>query len=739
MRKILLILILIQSFLFAQDKQEIVASFQKKLEGNISDTTRVRYLTQLSYYSRVYDTELSEQSANEALNISLRTSAPYYISLALVQKAHQALVDAEYKQGQYFAKKALDVLPADTIDFIKNPYDINKQLGKVYNVMGQSYDYQGMFTQAILYYLKAKNAFEIINHTDGLGTVNNNLGISYLYLGELDEAANCFSNSYEIYMDRGDTSIACQAKMNVGITYYYKGKLDTAITYYKEALYVMEKTGNIRSMGHAISNIGETYADLGMYDSALHYSNRGIQIDRQLNDKEGLGTDYGMRGRIFLLKGDLDSSEWYYKLALSIAEELDLKKTLSTNLKRLSEIKQKQGEFEQALDYYIKHSAYKDSIEMVNNEKSLGKIEAESEFNKKLAIQRAKNEAELKTEAEKRKRQAVILYFTMGIVAVILFFVYMLIKSLRETRKQKELVHEAKIEIEQKNDELLDSITYAKRIQTAILPPDEKVCKYLPNNFVLYLPKDIVAGDFYWLESLNTSAAANNTIPPPLGEPEGDVLFAAADCTGHGVPGAMVSVVCNNALNRSVREFGLRDPGEILNKTRALVLQEFQAAVGSKDEVKDGMDIALCSLSFESSNSDARLDRTSNPVKSSKAKLKYSGANNSLWIIRKGANTVEEVKADKQPIGQFDNATDFKTHHLELQTGDTIYIFSDGYLDQFGGDKGKKLKSGNFKKLLLSIAELPMNEQKLQLLEAFEEWRGNLEQLDDVCVIGVRI
>ena len=276
------------------------------------------------------------------------------------------------------------------------------------------------------------------------------------------------------------------------------------------------------------------------------------------------------------------------------------------------------------------------------------------------------------------------------------------------TRKQKGIIEEAHEELEEKNQEIMDSITYAKRIQSAILPPPKLVKQYLENSFILYKPKDIVAGDFYWME-----LAGNQ------------VLFAAADCTGHGVPGAMVSVICNNGLNRSVREHGITEPGKILDKTREIVLQEFEK---SEEEVKDGMDIALVALTREKKKEERE-----------KTVLKYAGAHNPLWVIRKDGTEVEEIKANKQPIGKFDDPKPFITHEVQLNPGDAFYVFSDGFADQFGGEKGKKFKAANFKKLLLSIQSESMDRQKELIDEAFEKWRGNLEQLDDVCVIGVRI
>jgi serine phosphatase RsbU (regulator of sigma subunit) len=219
----------------------------------------------------------------------------------------------------------------------------------------------------------------------------------------------------------------------------------------------------------------------------------------------------------------------------------------------------------------------------------------------------------------------------------------------------------------------------------------------MPNAFILYKPKDIVAGDFYWMKVI-----------------EKKVLFAAADCTGHGVPGAMVSVVCNNALNRSVREYNLTDPGKILDKTREIVIQEFEK---SSEGVNDGMDIALCSIEGN--------------------KLSYSGAYNPLWIIRQGA--IIETKGNKQPIGEFAASQPFTTHYFELDKSDVVYIFSDGIVDQFGGVKGKKFKANALRTLLLSIQDKSMDEQSILINEAFEDWRGQLEQVDDVCIIGLKI
>lgn len=270
-----------------------------------------------------------------------------------------------------------------------------------------------------------------------------------------------------------------------------------------------------------------------------------------------------------------------------------------------------------------------------------------------------------------------------------------------EAEIQRDEIQTQHIQLADKNKEITDSITYAKRIQDAMLPPIEIFREHLEKSFIFYLPKDIVAGDFYWMERTKDK-----------------VIFAAADCTGHGVPGAIVSVICSNALNRSVREFKLTKPSEILDQTLEIVLEKFDS---SDDEVKDGMDIALCAY---------------DPVTH---ELEFAGANNPLWIVRNGAKEVEEYKANKQPIGKYLKHVPFTNHKTKLKKGDTIYVFSDGYADQFGGEMGKKFRSLHFKELLVSIHNNDMKTQKKLVEKAFFGWKGKLDQLDDICVIGFRV
>lgn len=271
-----------------------------------------------------------------------------------------------------------------------------------------------------------------------------------------------------------------------------------------------------------------------------------------------------------------------------------------------------------------------------------------------------------------------------------------------EVVRQKEEIESQRVKLEHLYNEVTDSIKYAKRIQEAILPPDALVKKELPNPFVLYKPKDIVSGDFYWMEKVDNK-----------------VFFAAVDCTGHGVPGAFMSIVGYNLLKQIVKEES--DPGKILNKLSRGVKDTLHQGV-EEGTSKDGMDIALCSY-------DAKTKI-----------LQYAGAYNPLYLVREGE--LIETKADKFPIGgalEDSDTRSYTSHTVQLQNDDTVYIFSDGYADQFGGEKGKKFMVKQFRQLLLGIQEKSMEEQKRYLNDTIETWRGNHEQVDDILIMGMRI
>jgi len=366
------------------------------------------------------------------------------------------------------------------------------------------------------------------------------------------------------------------------------------------------------------------------------------------------------------------------------------------------------NDMSKALKMHELYIENKDVISKKNNQKELFRNQYKYAYEKQadsLKIeQKRKDDVALKDAAiSKKDAENKNLIIITGFITLILLVVITIISvnRLRSTKRQKIIIEQQKQIVEDKNNDILDSIQYAKRLQDAILPSEKHVKYFLPKSFIFYFPKDIVAGDFYWVENL------------------GDwTFFASADCTGHGVPGAMVSVVCSNALTKSLLEEKIVEPAEILNRSRELVIQRFMK---SEKQIMDGMDISLCAYN------------------KSTGEINWAGANNPLWIIRKGSKEIEVLKADSQPIGDFNFNTPFTNHILKLSEGDQLYLFTDGFVDQFGGENGKKYKSANFKKFLLSISDKSMVQQKQLLSNEFYSWKGDLEQIDDVCVMGVKI
>jgi tetratricopeptide (TPR) repeat protein len=659
------------------------------------------------------------------------------------------------------------------------------RMGANYSNIGIVYYEQGNYPYALNYELKALSIAKELHNREASGKDVSIIGIIYQQQKSYSQALAYELQALAIDSALGNKQDVALNLGNTAIVYSYMGNQDKAIEYFSKALQINQEIGDKAGEALNMANIADMYELLGNNDKALVCDRKALTICKQIGDKNdmalaylGIGVIYMRQKKYELAKIELDSS-------LMIDKQVGLMENLKSDYEQMAKLDSAKGDFKTAWNDYKIYIRYRDSLINDGNTKKLVQEQMNYEFDQKQAAEKAEQDKKDAVHKEELKKQKITIYaVSVGLFLVLLLAVAIfrnlqlsrkktkiIIEQKTEVEKKNALIEQQKTIVEEKNKEILDSIAYAKRLQDAILPPLSVIEKYLPDSFLLYKPKDIVAGDFYWMEHfpqphLNPphqgvlKKLEESKVSPNGGDREGadTILIAACDCTGHGVPGAMVSVVCSNALNRTVKEFKITEPGKILDKVRELVIETFEK---SESNVQDGMDISLLSITGPTfiarnearlndqvgqaiSSAEKRLPRPDDgPRSDGTIQLQWAGAYNSLWYIADGK--VIEIPADKQPIGKTDNPKPFTTHTITLnppsegREAATIYLFTDGYADQFGGSKGKKFKYKQLQELLSANWQMSMQEQKKLLENTLESWKGNLEQVDDILVMGIRI
>ncbi len=576
------------------------------------------------------------------------------------------------------------------------------------NNIGFVYRSQGNIYLAIEYYQRSLKIQEELGDHEGIASLYNNIGIIYYDQMDYDNALKCYQKSLKHDKETDYKRGIANTYNNIGLIYYKKGDLNEALKYYTKSLEIKQKIGDKIGIALSYNHIGELFEAQDSLYSAREYYLKALNILEKQGDKRWISFVLKDLSDLLLKIGELKLAEEYAIKSYKIAKELGFPSNISNSAQTLSKINKLKGNYKEALELFELHSMMKDSI--LNNDlvKNTKNQQLKYEFEKTQAIKDAEHKKDLIILVEKEEKQKMISY---GIAMVLLIVVSMLgiiFNRLKITKKQKQVIEEqklvvetAKIQLEEKNKEVMDSINYAKRIQDALLKSEEHESKHLPPHFIFFKPKDIVSGDFYWAL-----------------EKDNHLYLAAADCTGHGVPGAFLTMLGNSFLNEINATDVLLTPAEVLNRLRQKIITELNQK-GNEGESNDGMDISLIRLNLHTKE------------------LQWAGANNPLYIIRE--NQLEEYKPDKQPIGYNYKMTDFTNHVFSCSVGDYICIFTDGFADQFGGPKGKKYKYNTLKEKLLHIYQKPLVEQKQLFTQEFEQWKGDLQQVDDICIIGMRI
>jgi tetratricopeptide (TPR) repeat protein len=641
---------------------------------------------------------------DKAIKIAQQISDKTRLSFCNISKA-------ESYRGKSMFEKAFDCY-YKAINFASEIGDWNK-IATCYNSMGDIYRIKGDYIRSLEYFHKALDLARKNQNKLQIAYGLNSLGDIYHGQKEYKKALEYYNEGVKVALETGNKYRVANMYGNMGTVYQSTGNTDMAFECFDRALKINEENGYYDQASFALYNLGSLWETKGDLNKAEEYYKKALQLSEETENFSQQSDMLFSISELYLKMNKLNEAYTMATKSLEIAQELGLVQNIKNAAKVLSELNALSGNHSAALKMLSLYIAMKDSVSNDENIKQFAAVEYKAKEDKMKAEQIAKEQtfkAEQARKEEELKRQKTIRYaFTIGF-GLVLILAIVIYRGLRLNKKQNKIILSQKKEVEhqkelveEKNKEITDSITYAKRLQEAILPPVKMVKEFFPESFVLYKPKDIIAGDFYWMENI-----------------EDTIFFAAADSTGHGVPGAMVSVVCSNALNRAVKEFGLKEPGKILDKTRELVIETFEKSEG---DVKDGMDISLISIKR-------------NP-NSEHSTISWSGANNPLWYISEGK--LNEIKATKQPIGKSDNPQPFTTHEIPHQKGSVFYLLTDGFADQFGGPKGKKFKYKQLEELLLNNSRCSLEEQQRVLDSAFEEWKGHFDQVDDVTVIGIML
>lgn len=551
------------------------------------------------------------------------------------------------------------------------------------------------------------------NNTTEVANYQGKLGYLYWEAGNTAKAVEYFQKAMQNNETLGNENAIRTLASNIGLIYYEKDEYDKALTYFRKSLPINQKLKKRYDLATNYVNISYALQSLKRYDEAIDNIQKALPIFQELNDVKSMRSCYTSLSDNYEKLGRHDKSKEYFDLATSLNKQMQ-----SAEMKKLESRTQEAEAISRAKDQELQSTkGTLEEVIQVTSEKQM-EIDLLSKARELDSLKHQAREQEMGIREKQKKN--VILSLVLGLI-VIFIISTLIFFQLNQKKKANKLleqrnqqISEQKKELEEQHEivsnqkkKITDSIHYAQRIQQAILPTQAEMEKAFPEHFVLYKPRDIVSGDFYWLT-----------------EKDGVIIIAAADCTGHGVPGAFMSMLGIAYLNEIVSAIGINKhirsltAGDVLNQLREYFIQSLHQT-GSLDDTTDGMEISLCIIDTEGRN------------------IQFAGAHNPVYIARN--KELIKLEADKMPIGISPNYQLFNTKDFKLQHNDMIYLCSDGYYDQFGGDKGLKFFSVNFRKLLLEINHLPAKEQLGILEHTIEKWRGHREQVDDMLVIGMRM
>ena len=779
--------------LFAISQSKTTDSLNSLLETKIHDTTRISILQKLSKSYEINNLDSAILIMEDAVHYCNRISNRHSnIILYSIQKKKSNCL---YNLGGYYAAQGDS---SNQFFYLQKCQDLKSTLHDttglidVYIAKGLFYSEHGKFTKALKYFNQSLKLSKLTNSKKGTAEAYNNIGYVQHNNGQINLALETYYSGLLIQEEIEDFIGAASTLNNIAFIYYQQDNFNKAFEYWQKSLGYRMQVGDKKLISHSLNNLGSIYYKQGNPKKALEYFEKSYKIQLELGDKQAGAYSLNNIGFIYNQQKDSKNAEKYWKRCLKIRRDINDKKGQVYSLHNMSSLYFNTKDYKTALSYaieavklskelgiislekgsyywlyktnlklnkykeaflnYSQYIAIKDSLLNKKNTTALAEQDAKYKYDIKQIADSISHSDELKIKdislSQQKaivERQKVQQYALGGGIILVLIILILGYRMFRSKHKANKLLQKQKTEIEHQASELYtqneeiqaqrdemqfqranleeihlsvkDSIAYAKNIQNAMLPQTSSLNKRFSDSFVFFKPKDVVSGDFYWWT-----------------EVESHIVITAADCTGHGVPGAFMSMLGISFLREIVNKEYITHTGVILRRLRKEIIKSLkQKSETNKLTLRDGMDMALVSINYETNI------------------LQYSGANNPIYIITNKARPLlgfenliglegfYEIKPDKMPIALYDKMDRFATHEIQLEDGDQVYLFSDGYPDQFGGAKGKKFKYTPFKKLLLENSNKPMTEQQKVLNTTFETWKGIEEQVDDIIVLGIKI
>ena len=605
--------------------------------------TAIDEINSQSYEIRNNDKKQSVAFADKAIQLSEQANYPSGLATGLSNRGFALIQSSEYEEAVHSLQRALGIFTS--LHHEEGIANACYNLGLIFIRFG---DYS-----VALDYLNRSLEIRKKNN-DKIGTANCYFQIGYIYqlFKDFDNALKFYEESQALHAEcKNESGLAAQL-MGKSFIYIERGDKEEAAKCLEDCLEIRKRFDDIKGMGSIFYAFMLFNMKFENYPLAVEYGKKAMEITLQTNDRMSKCRISEILGRAYFMQKMNEESIQVFNEAIIVATEAKLKSSLPELYKGLSEVYRSAGKFPEALDSYI---LYHEKKEEVMNADAAVKVKHLNIISK---IEAANQEAEI----------------------------------YRLKNVDLKIAYEL---VEEKQKEILDSIHYAKRIQGALLASENLLKKYIPEFFILFKPKDIVSGDFYWAT-----------------EKQGRFYLAVCDSTGHGVPGAFMSLLNITYLNEAISEKGIANPNEAFNFVRKRLIDNV-----SQEGGQDGMDGIVVCIQNDT--------------------LSYAASNNAPLLIRD--NKMIELQVDKMPIGKSPKEQlSFSHHSIDIKKGDVIYLLTDGYADQFGGSKGKKFKHRQLEEVLLSIHSKPMQEQKITLSDILENWKGNLEQIDDICLIGIK-